>query len=340
MNNKTAANLVEGELVPATEQPTELAPVQPDPMMTMMQAFERIATNPGVTPEKVHLFLDAQERVLNRQAHVEFNAAMVNAHSRMQIVLKNRQGERSRYADLEAILAMCRPIYTDEGFAVTFAEGFSTDKHPLKDGCIRMVADIMHQSGHTKTVTADVPLDDRGPQGQVNKTGTQATGSSFSYGRRFLNCMIWNIGTGDDNNGTRPDSAPDPLSKARKAQQARQQGAGLPQQGQPQDATGNGTQAGGPPQQPTDPRPPAQNVLSEAEKQERKDFAEECNVLALEHSLIEQGQSLRSEDFRALLNQAKALGGTNSMVDATKYMTSDDVKMIVRDSAGIRIIGK
>lgn len=170
----------------------------------MMEMFERLASNPSVDPAKMKQFLDMQEHVLDRNAQVDFNAAMVRAQNRMQTVNKNAKGQNSRYANLEAVLSMCRPIYTSEGFAVTFAEGFGTEGHPLKAGCIRMVADIMHESGHTKTVTADVPLDDKGPKGEVNKTGTQATGSSFSYGRRYLNCMIWNIDTGDDTDGSRP----------------------------------------------------------------------------------------------------------------------------------------
>jgi len=334
--NEQIAEPVDAEFMPA--QPTELAQVQADPLAAMAVTLERLVTNPNVTPEKVQKFLDMQEHILDRQAQVQFNAAMVKAQGQMQTVLKNKQGERSPYADLEAVLAMSKPIYTNEGFAVTFSEGFGTTEHPLKDGYIRMVADIMHESGHTKIVTADVPLDDRGPQGQINKTGTQATGSSFSYGRRYLNCMIWNIGTGDDNDGARNKKAPEPLSKARKAQEARQQGGKPNQQPTPSPGPGSVPKMTAPPQQPADPQPPAQNGMSEADKQARVDFAAVCDFWALEGGIIQPGERLKPEQYRALAEQAKALSGSSDLCEAVNFMK--DIKAMVSDSAGIRIIGK
>ena len=64
-----------------------------------------------------------------------------------------------------------------------------------------MVAEVMHEEGHTMTVTADIPLDDSGMAGKVNKTPTHATGSSFSYGRNYLIRLIFNIPTGDEDDG-------------------------------------------------------------------------------------------------------------------------------------------
>jgi len=166
-----------------------------------LDIVERLATNPNADVAKIQQILDVQTQILDRNAKQDFNASFVRAQARMDVVIKNAKSEHGKFADLEAVLEMARPIYTSEGFAVTFYEGFSSVLHPLKDGYIRMNADIMHSGGHTKTVTADVPIDDKGPQGKVIKTSTHATGSSFSYGRRYLNCMIWNIATGDDDDG-------------------------------------------------------------------------------------------------------------------------------------------
>lgn len=173
----------------------------PVEQQTFFAAIERLSMRSDVDAAKIKQIMEMQEYILDRNAKQAFNVAMVKAQGRMEVVLKATKGEHGKFANLESVLEMARPIYTDEGFAVTFYEGFSTVEKPLKDGHIRMMADIMHAGGHTKAVTADVPFDDKGPQGKIIKTGPHATGSSFSYGRRYLNCMIWNIATGDDDDG-------------------------------------------------------------------------------------------------------------------------------------------
>jgi hypothetical protein len=61
-----------------------------------------------------------------------------------------------------------------------------------------MIANVMHEEGHTELVDADIPLDSTGIKGTVNKTATHATGSSFQYARNYMMRMIFNIPTGDD----------------------------------------------------------------------------------------------------------------------------------------------
>src|SRR5690606_25480341 len=55
--------------------------------------------------------------------------------------------------------------------------------------------------GHVRNGVGEIPVDGAGSQGRVNKTGTQAFGSTATYGRRYLLCMLFNISTGDDNDG-------------------------------------------------------------------------------------------------------------------------------------------
>jgi len=59
----------------------------------------------------------------------------------------------------------------------------------------------MHQDGWTKTYWTDIPLDDKGFKGTPNKTQTHAKGSSLSYGKSYLLRLIFNIPTGDDDDG-------------------------------------------------------------------------------------------------------------------------------------------
>ena len=170
---------------------------------SFIATVERLASNPTIDIRIIELLMNEREKDLNRSAKQEYNAAMVHAQNKMPSVLKNQYNEQtqSRYADLPAILRVITPVYTEEGFAISFHEGFPTADKPIKDNHIRMIADIMHEGGHTERMEADIPLDSAGIKGSVNKTGTHATGSSFSYGRRYMTCMIFNLGTGDDDDG-------------------------------------------------------------------------------------------------------------------------------------------
>jgi hypothetical protein len=165
---------------------------------SFMAVIERLASRPDIDPQKIQQFMDMQEHILDRNAKQAFNAAMVRAQSKIKIVhadSKNIQ-TNSMYAKLDKIVKEIAPVYTGEGFSLSFYEGDTTkEKH------IRIMCDIMHEQGYTLTRWVDMSLDDSGIKGSVNKTKIHAEGSSYSYGRRYLTCMIFNIPTGDDDDG-------------------------------------------------------------------------------------------------------------------------------------------
>lgn len=170
---------------------------------SLLATIERLASNPDVDVEKFKALVKINEDAMDRSAKQAYNSAMVDAQGKMTSVLKNRKNDQtnSRYADLDAVLKTVKPIYTKAGFAIAFHERHGTPDNPIPERHIRIIADVMHRNGHTEIMEADMPLDDSGIKGAVNKTGTHAKGSSFSYGRRYMVCMIFNISTGDDDDG-------------------------------------------------------------------------------------------------------------------------------------------
>ena len=168
-------------------------------------AIERLAVNPDVDVAKIQQILDMQEQVLNRNARQAFNAAMMRAQSRIELIAENRTNQQthSDYADLTAILLKAKPIYTSEGFSLMFYEG-ETSKENHK----RVYVDIMHEQGHTETRYVDLAIQTTGIAGKAMMTQIHGEGSAFSYGRRYLTCMIFNIPTGDDDDGNRAGSEP------------------------------------------------------------------------------------------------------------------------------------
>jgi hypothetical protein len=164
----------------------------------LLEAISRAASDPAMDIEKVERLFKMHEALQRQQAETAFNTALANAQAEMSTVIKNRTNEftRTRYADLDTIINCISPIYTAHGFAVSF----NTEDCPDK-AVLRVVATLSHSGGHSRQYKLDAPLDDAGSGGKVTKTKIQATGSTNSYARRYLICMIFNVTTADDNDG-------------------------------------------------------------------------------------------------------------------------------------------
>lgn len=176
----------------------------------MILMIERIAMDPNIPLERLEKMLDMKERMEDRarededrQAKKAYFAAMSLCQSELPVVTKTKRNDhtRSSYADLAAIEEQAMPTIHKHGFAVSFQPDGYNNK-----GELRIVWEISHAEGHSRTGVGEIPVDGAGAQGKVNKTGTQAFGSTATYGRRYLLCMLFNISTGDDMDGNK--SAP------------------------------------------------------------------------------------------------------------------------------------
>lgn len=160
---------------------------------TLQTALEK-----GVDADSLGKLLDMQERVLNRQAEQAYSQSMVSVQSVMPIIIQNRTNDqtRSSYSDMGQILKQITPVYTKEGFALSFGEGV-----PANPGEVRVTCEVMHSQGFSKSYFVDVPLDIEGIKGNRNKTNVHGTASAISYGQRYLTKLIFNLNTGDDDDG-------------------------------------------------------------------------------------------------------------------------------------------
>ncbi|WP_280041183.1 ERF family protein [Pseudomonas sp. Hg5Tf] len=177
-------------------------------MLTMVQ---RAATDPSFDTEKMQAMMAMYERYTDRSASAAFNAAMVRAQSEIGPVFRDKYNSQtnSSYAALESIDKKIAPTYTLHGFSLSFG----TDDSPLA-GHIRTVCDCMHEAGHTKRYHVDLPIDSTGIKGSVNKTGVHANGSTYSYARRYLTMMIFNVVlTNEDNDGNGGGDQPQSLGE-------------------------------------------------------------------------------------------------------------------------------
>lgn len=165
----------------------------------LMEVIARAASDPNVDADKMERLWQLHERISARQAEIAFNTAMNACQAEIPAVFRNKINEEksSRYADLEQLDKVSRPIYTRHGFALSFG----TADCPLP-GHARQTCLVSHIGGYSRLYQADIPLDLTGPKGNPNKTGVQGFGSSMSYGQRYLTKLIFNIAlTNEDNDG-------------------------------------------------------------------------------------------------------------------------------------------
>ncbi|MEM9469977.1 MAG: ERF family protein [Pseudomonadota bacterium] len=162
---------------------TENTPPQPNSFMSILdKAVER----PDISPDALHQLIDAQERVMKKQAEIEFNEAMARLQPRLPKIKRKTKGHNSNYAKYEDIDAQVRDLYTEEGFSVSYDS-------KIEDGKEIYYGTLSHRSGHSKIARIALPEDSSG-----GKNAIQAKGSSMSYAKRYLLTMLLNIVTTDE----------------------------------------------------------------------------------------------------------------------------------------------
>lgn len=178
----------------------------PAPADAFLMMLEKAASNPDIDVDKLSKLLDMKERVLAKEAETDFNAALNSAQAQMGRIeadAKNSQ-THSNYASYAALDKALRPIYTDNGFALSF----DTETSPSPD-LVRVVCDVSHRGGHTKRYRMDIPADGKGAKGGDVMTKVHAAGAAMSYGQRYLLKSIFNVAVGsDDDDGNSGEPLP------------------------------------------------------------------------------------------------------------------------------------
>jgi len=177
-----------------------------DQSTALINVIEKAAYNPDVDIDKMERLLSMQERIIDRQAEQAFNDAMVRAQLAMPTVEADSDNPqtRSKYAKFEKVNKAIKPIYTKEGFALSFGTADSSIPE-----YIRVTCDVSHIGGHHKEYYMDLPPDTEGIKGTVNKTKVHGAASAHSYAKRYLAVMIFNVtigGEDDDGNAAGGDT--------------------------------------------------------------------------------------------------------------------------------------
>jgi hypothetical protein len=201
------------EIVERIETPS--APISETSAFLAM--IERAALNPAVDVDKMMKLMDMRDKFMERQAKVEFDAALaimqpqlpqVDRNGRIVIYSKadreksggptpnDRPQQSTPYALWEDINAAIGPHLAEHGFALRFGTGMSPD------GKITVTATLSHKGGHREETTITLQHDSSG-----SKNPIQAIGSSIAYGKKYTAGLLLNITSrapGDsDDDGTK-----------------------------------------------------------------------------------------------------------------------------------------
>jgi hypothetical protein len=169
----------------------------------LLEVIARAARDPSVDIDKMERLFALQERLLERQAKLEFIEAkramrpflpVITERGKIIIRDKNDRNkiiQETSFALFEDLNEILMPIVTEHGFDVTFRNGRS----PEGKVCVYTV--LSHVGGHSEETFFELP-----PDGSGSKNAVQAIGSSTSYAKRYGLLEILNITTkGQDDNG-------------------------------------------------------------------------------------------------------------------------------------------
>jgi hypothetical protein len=170
---------------------------------TMISIIAKAASDPNVDVSKLEKLLDMQQRIMTKQAEIDFNEALARISCKMPRIVKGgvveykdkdtkKTEEAFKFARYEDIDKVIRPLLVNEGFSLSY------DTAMREGGGVIVTGTLSHRSGHSRTASIPLALDNSG-----GKNNVQGMGSTTQYGKRYTMCMLLNIVTiGEDDDGT------------------------------------------------------------------------------------------------------------------------------------------
>jgi hypothetical protein len=165
----------------------------------------------GASIEVIERLFDLQQKMTLMQAEREFDEALSRCQAKLSRIAadSNNPQTRSRYASYAKIDSIVRPIYTAEGFSLSF-----TERDCPTPGKTRFVGRLS-RAGYTREYLKDMTPSTQGPKGNDVMTAIHADASADSYAKRYLVKDIFNVAIGEDDNDGNDATEPRRIPEAR-----------------------------------------------------------------------------------------------------------------------------
>lgn len=178
-------------LIPVDEAPQ----IEIPPAANLALVIERLAANPSVDVAKLEKIIELQERVLASQAKSAFAAAFSKMQGELPPIENRKKTNTGKYAPLEDIVEVVRPILSKWGFALSHR----CEWPPTTPPKIRVIGILTHEAGHERESIFEAEADESG-----SKNDIQGLGSSNAYGRRYTTKDLLGVVTrNEDTDGAR-----------------------------------------------------------------------------------------------------------------------------------------
>jgi hypothetical protein len=135
-----------------------------------------------------------QEKITLKDAEIQFDDALSSCQKQLGRISADATNPQTKsgYASYAKLDKIVRPIYTAEGFAISYGE-----KDCPTPGKTRFVA-YLSRAGVTREYVKDLTPSTKGPKGNDVMTPIHADGAADSYAKRYLLKNIFNIAIGED----------------------------------------------------------------------------------------------------------------------------------------------
>lgn len=165
---------------------------------SLLAVIANAVTDPRIDVIKMQALLDMQMQIVREERKISYTQAMTRLQALIPQMDKMGKAKNSKYAKLEDIDVVIRPLLAAEGFSYSFKEVDHTEK------TITIEMEIAHKDGHREQNRLTVPIDQsaRNQQGNSIRPAIQDMGSTVSYAKRYLIKNAFNIIEKDeDTNG-------------------------------------------------------------------------------------------------------------------------------------------
>ncbi len=186
------------DLVEHKEQQTAIAtaPTMPD----FLAVISNAASDPNVDPAKMMALLDVQERMMTKQAEIEYTIAFNAMQKELSEIRIKKNGAievngnvRSKYATYEDISKVVSPLFSKYGFSISFSNVDAGGKFMIKGV-------LAHEKGHSTNTIVPMAIENN-PKVMNSQ---QSIGSAISYAQRYILKMLLNlVFEGEDDDGAK-----------------------------------------------------------------------------------------------------------------------------------------
>lgn len=189
MSNVAEIDKTALEVIAEQEQALEIQ--EPSIMGMLAQAVK----DPEFDANKLEQLIMLKERVDATEAKKAFIAAMAEFHKDPPIIVKSKEGNNCKFADLGASIKLIRPAL----LRVSITPSWETEQLP--NGETMVTCTLSHMLGHEKSSSLSGAPEDSG-----SKNAVQGVGSTVSYFKRYtLEAVCGLVAEGEDTDGNPPD---------------------------------------------------------------------------------------------------------------------------------------